>query len=693
MFFLVINSVNASPFATIGMTGLSFVNPAAAAVVSNAMCVLGPAGIVTCAAQYVQGKIIGQITGEVFNQIAQASPEAAQAISTYNQIKGYVDTGANILEELCINEDGSITCGKISTEGTDGYLGNKLGFENEEDVYFKNLQIEFGEEANLIEFGKEGKLWLKQGEDMTFFEGIQEGGLIKLDKEGNILEADFTTSDIGTFKIGDNKQLTVSENTRIIYLDGEIYVDEDFVYGGHSIKKPLSEFNNIVRVSGDNVLCTNCVVDDIKLDGWLVIDEKGYLIKKGSVAEKDKIRLTTNDNDVLIANWDSTIDGNWVKISDKILEAQSSINNKINLEVLEGNELFNTKEEDFLSFELNEEGYIHAINRDEELEFPLFRYDSKKKNDVKIINGAKSFIFESYTMYEGLGDYLVGVDSVPLELFYVEEDYLIKGLKIFDENEYESYEFNNNIKVKHTNHGVITSKDLIEFGLKHPLIALKYKTKTPMSPKDKKILLDFAVKKYEGELQYSSKYLDLYLNSKKLKNLPKSEWYGDERTRRQGKKYPVYDVSEDFKEAGLDLEKVLTLSSNIARNKKNILEMYNNNEETVILFDGNRVSPMEKSAMGDFSFYAQKGKDGKAIIRAKDRYDWFSNEARSKRTSWKIKRGISEPNQVESNDNFIYPGSVFEIKDSTLVDVGEAYIMNGEWEVPEELFLRYFSGK
>ena len=84
---LLISNVNAEIFSTIGMTGLSFVNPTAATVVSNALCVLGPTGVVVCASQFVKGKIIGQVYGEALQEIAKISPEVAQSIITYNKIR------------------------------------------------------------------------------------------------------------------------------------------------------------------------------------------------------------------------------------------------------------------------------------------------------------------------------------------------------------------------------------------------------------------------------------------------------------------------------------------------------------------------------------------------------------------------------------------------------------------------------
>ena len=108
LLLLLIGSVYGSAFAVIGMTGLSFANPEAASAVRNVMCVSSPAGVLSCASQYANGKIIGAVTGEAFEAIAKASPEAAQSISTYNQVKGYIDTGARILEEMELDSNGGV---------------------------------------------------------------------------------------------------------------------------------------------------------------------------------------------------------------------------------------------------------------------------------------------------------------------------------------------------------------------------------------------------------------------------------------------------------------------------------------------------------------------------------------------------------------------------------------------------------
>ena len=187
VFVLLISLVNANIISTIGMTGLSFVNPTAATIVSNVLCVTSPVGVVTCATQFVQGKIVGQVYGEALKQIAEVSPEVAKSITTYNQVKGYVDNGAEILKELEVDEEGDIISGKIYIKENEP-IGNLLGFgeERNEDAYAKGVNVEEGFDGydynypipppgtKVITFeGENSQLYIKQQGVWTFFENIK----------------------------------------------------------------------------------------------------------------------------------------------------------------------------------------------------------------------------------------------------------------------------------------------------------------------------------------------------------------------------------------------------------------------------------------------------------------------------------------------------------------------------------------
>mgnify|MGYP001566601468 FL=1 len=125
---LLVSNVNAGAFATIGMTGLQFVNPEAAQLVNKLICVSNPAAC-------LKGKVVGQVTGELYQAIAEKNPEIARSIDTYNQVKGYIDTGARIINELELDDKGQVQKGTIEFKNEGGKIGNLVGEDiKEEDV-------------------------------------------------------------------------------------------------------------------------------------------------------------------------------------------------------------------------------------------------------------------------------------------------------------------------------------------------------------------------------------------------------------------------------------------------------------------------------------------------------------------------------------------------------------------------------
>jgi hypothetical protein len=109
---------------------------------------MGPTGIITCAAQFVEGKIVGQVVGEAYQVIEEISPEAAQVISTYNQVKGYIDLGAKIKVDLSIDGTGSIREGAIGVGDEEISIGTLISKNlNEGDIKVSNADIYFSEEC------------------------------------------------------------------------------------------------------------------------------------------------------------------------------------------------------------------------------------------------------------------------------------------------------------------------------------------------------------------------------------------------------------------------------------------------------------------------------------------------------------------------------------------------------------------
>jgi len=114
LFILLIGTAQASIIANIGTEGLSFLRPSLNDVIKGIVCASSAGGALICIEQYVEGRIIGYISGEIMEEINKASPQAYNAIVTYNKIKGYIDKGSSILKELQINDGGEIEIGAIS---------------------------------------------------------------------------------------------------------------------------------------------------------------------------------------------------------------------------------------------------------------------------------------------------------------------------------------------------------------------------------------------------------------------------------------------------------------------------------------------------------------------------------------------------------------------------------------------------
>ena len=156
---LMLGMVQANIIATISEDGLSFLQPSLQDIVQGVLCVAGPVGALTCVEQYVQGKIIGYISGKIMEEISKASPEVYNAIVTYNQIKGYLDKGASILEELRINTEGEIEEGSISFDEEEYSIKEFFVNLTAEDIVLSNATYDF--ENKKITFKEGGFLKLK----------------------------------------------------------------------------------------------------------------------------------------------------------------------------------------------------------------------------------------------------------------------------------------------------------------------------------------------------------------------------------------------------------------------------------------------------------------------------------------------------------------------------------------------------
>ncbi len=363
----IIGTVQANLIAEIAMDGvLSFLDPTLQTIIQGVMCTTNPAGALVCLEQYLQGKIIGFVSGKVMEQISKISPEVYKAITTYNTIKGYIDKGASILNELKINEKGQIEEGSISF-GEDEYSILEL-FSNAtaEDIVVSNAEYDFKTKELFINEGGFLKIKVKDenGEIRELnYENIKKDGYFKINGEGFVEEAIFVSSDEAEYTFGNYEPIKVSADTSIQYMDGKLGVfgkDKNFLYGNLN----MSIFGDFIKFSENDIICSDCLIDDVRLKGTIrglvgTINEagilektdKGYLIKNGEVIYKQNLLIVDGImGQTLIANSDADLSDygeNWLRQTANVLEMKSS-KGGIDLEILEGHDIFNTDAEDLL---------------------------------------------------------------------------------------------------------------------------------------------------------------------------------------------------------------------------------------------------------------------------------------------------------------------------------------------------------
>ena len=297
-------------FAIIGRTGLSFVNPQAAQAVNTVICISNP---ILCA----QGKVVGAVTGELYQEIARQSPEAARAIATYNQVDGYLQTGASIVQELKVDNNGYVTEGSMDFT-QQSQIGNLVGRNiKQEDIIVSNARLSKGSGISTFTLHEEGNLLVKERDPQTgrqtkgrVYSNIVKGGILKVDENGRILEADITSNEKGsTFSFGE-KVIEVPADTRVTFKDGKIKVHgngKTFLlsnFGAQDSSQIKILEGEEVTIAGNAVIGKSFEGKDFKVVGLnnglgRVVFSEGKIVQVGSSTAatiKGIQHITTNKN-------------------------------------------------------------------------------------------------------------------------------------------------------------------------------------------------------------------------------------------------------------------------------------------------------------------------------------------------------------------------------------------------------------
>jgi hypothetical protein len=434
---LLVQGVYAGAFATIGMQGLSMASPEVAELINVGVCVSNP---IVCA----EGKIVGQVYGEALQTLAEQSPEAAKAITTYNQVQGYIDQGAEIVEELQVDEGGQVIEGTMQFKDEEGRFGNLIGKDIEQDkIYGKEIELNKKEGVSTISFTGENS-YINVKDDL--FKDIKASGedneaYIKLNEEGNIKEADITASKDTSFVFGE-KRIDVKEGTRVFYQDGKITIngqegeevnlmdkvtDENGEYTfSNANKVKILDSKGRLSINGNIIRGTDFQIGDLRVRaesaaeiGEVTLVPEGYLLGKKSIGEWKGMNLITDKNVLLatskngLENYDS-----WILPDTKRLQAKGE-----GFEILfnEDNEWVNVNENGRLKLDFEKKIKINIENRNNENLAPLFSITRDKDSLLNIQDGDSYYsykndvdvnkaIFKKSLNSEGVGDY------VPLEL-------------------------------------------------------------------------------------------------------------------------------------------------------------------------------------------------------------------------------------------------------------------------------------
>lgn len=389
-------STNAEIFSTIGMKGLSFINPQAGQVVQMVMGLSNPAS-------FVEGYVVGQISGELVGEIAKQSPEAAEAIKQYNQVQGWVADGAQITQDLKLNEKGELAGGAIT-------LGEK-----EQDVSFLvNPKAErWSMKASNMELSSK-----EEGGDVTFkaktgghaeikgkkYENLAEGSTLVTDREGQVKEADLTFTKPTTLELG-GKQIQAEQGMRVVYKEGILEV-----YGkGQTVTVDTQK----IGINSENIKIDNKKItgEDFTLEGNRFTGTKqgelaeitqvneGYLMGKNTIAESNTLTIRSDEGNTLFSKscqtggYDNYINpcGKTLSMEGKGFSVQLKEGNNFGLEVGKG---------DVLKYEMD--GGKAVLNNGQET-------ISAKKGDVKVTNGG---MVKTYKEVDGVTQTLLDADSV-----------------------------------------------------------------------------------------------------------------------------------------------------------------------------------------------------------------------------------------------------------------------------------------
>ena len=245
----------------------------------------------------------GAVKKLALEEAAKNNPDLQSAMDTYQQLEGLQIQEAEI--EVSSKGVSKITEMEISQETQ---IGNFIGIKTEEgetikkdELTTKNVKIKKEEGITTLIIQQDGYIDIKGDK----FADIKEGGTLKLNEQGELVSADFT-SEGGTYNIG-GKSIQVPAETKIVFEEGKLTIEspEEFKID----EKYSINSKGKVHVEGNQISGKEIEINGLSFESYfkdleeanLEFTEQGILLKQGRMNTKGLPQLKVFHQPVLIS--------------------------------------------------------------------------------------------------------------------------------------------------------------------------------------------------------------------------------------------------------------------------------------------------------------------------------------------------------------------------------------------------------
>lgn len=294
----------------------------------------------------------GTLTQEGLNKFAEEKPELAGEL-------GEALTISEQLQELNAEgdvkfEEGTVSQASIAIE-KEGEVGNLVGKDiKKEEILAKDITFEKKDGISTFTFEEGGYVKIKD----KLFMNIQKGGVLKLNENGDVIEADITSTERGTYELG-NRKIQVAEGVRVVYKDEKLDI-----YGqGKTVQ--IDELEKItidgesIRVDGQTITGKEFTIGGKNFkgmerrDGEVTLTDEGYILGKNTIAEDPaKFTVTSKEGNVLLSKTCKDTSG----FDNHVSACRGTLNMEgkgFSIQLKEGNNFVKMNEGDTLIYDMN----------------------------------------------------------------------------------------------------------------------------------------------------------------------------------------------------------------------------------------------------------------------------------------------------------------------------------------------------